>query len=372
MGEPGREVQTQPHETRVPLPKPDIGFVQRVLVVYAFGALFLLLIATVWFATKALLLAFASILVAILLSDASRAFERLLGLTRKGALGVVMLLVLVIFGLAGWLLAPQVVDQTNQLISQIPDSIQRLREYLERHPTFQQISRYLPPPEQMVSSVTSIASQAGGIFSGLLGAIGNALIILFVSVYLAAQPQVYLKGIVKLLPPDKRPRGWAVLNELAETLSLWLRGKLVSMAVVGVATATGLTLLGVPLGLALGLLAGLLDFIPYIGPILAAVPSVLIAFSQSPSLAFYVVLLFIGIQILEGYLLLPLVERKAVSLPPAMTITMQVLMGLAFGLTGIALATPFTAVLTVLVAMLYVEEALGDQVTLPTEKNKEM
>ncbi|WP_420473766.1 AI-2E family transporter [Noviherbaspirillum sp. ST9] len=151
-------------------------------------------------------------------------------------------------------------------------------------------------------------------------------------------------------------------------MSLWLRGKLLSMTVVGAATAIGLTILGVPLALALGLVAGLLDFIPYIGPVLAAIPALLIAFSQGPMLALYVILLFIVLQLLEGYLLLPLIERKTVSMPPALTITMQVLMGLAFGLAGIALATPLTAVVAVLVAMLYVEDVLDDRVNLPAEK----
>jgi len=131
--------------------------------------------------------------------------------------------------------------------------------------------------------------------------------------------------------------------------------------VVGAATATGLWLLEVPLALILGLIAGLLDFIPYLGPLMAGVPAALIAFSISPELGLYTVLLFAGIQLLEGYLLSPLIEAKTVSLPPALTIAMQILFGTMFGMAGIALATPLAAVLSVLITMLYVQDVLRDR-----------
>ncbi|TKI19934.1 AI-2E family transporter, partial [Bacillus pumilus] len=206
---------------------------------------------------------------------------------------------------------------------------------------------------------------AGSIFSGVLGTMADIVVALFVAVYLAANPRVYTNGIVALLPHRARPRAREVLNELRRVLGLWILGKLLSMLVVGVATAIGLSLLGVPVALALGLLASLLDFIPYIGSILAAAPAVLIAFTQSPMLALEVSALFLAVHALDGYVLLPLVERKTVSLPPALTISAQVLMGLAFGLGGVALATPLTAVAEVLIQMLYVQDALHDTRTPP-------
>jgi hypothetical protein len=151
------------------------------------------------------------------------------------------------------------------------------------------------------------------------------------------------------------------MDDIGDTLARWLIGKSLSMLIVGIATAGGLTLLGVPLGLILGIIAGLLDFIPYIGPILAGVPAVLIALSISPDLALYTVLLFLAIQTLEGYVLQPLVEARAVEIPPALTIVMQLVFGSLFGFAGIALATPLTAMLMVLVNKLYVEDILGDR-----------
>lgn len=346
----------------------DPAFLRRVLIVYGVGAVFLLLCLLLWFAASALLLVFSSILVAVLLHDACAVLERHLQLSRGLALGLVVMLGLGVFALMGWLLAPQIAVQVNQLVSDMPMALQRVRDYLQSHPPLQEIVRTLPPPEQILKDASSLLTRAGTVFSGLLGVLGNIVIVLFVAIYLAYRPRTYTNGVLKLLPLQRRARGRAVLQELGDTLSLWLRGKMLSMAVVGVATAIGLTILGVPLALALGLVAGLLDFIPYIGPILAGIPAVLVAFSQGPSLALYVILLFVALQLLQGYLLLPLVERKTVSMPPALTITMQVLMGLAFGLAGIALATPLTAVVAVLIAMLYVEDVLDDRVKLPSDK----
>ena len=186
-------------------------------------------------------------------------------------------------------------------------------------------------------------------------------------IYFAAQPFIYVNGIVTLVPKDKRARAREVLDEIGLTLSKWLFGKMCSMLLVGAFTAIGLTILGVPLALILGIIAGLLDFIPYLGPLMAGVPGVLIALTISPELAMYTVALFGFIQLAEGYLLQPLVEKKTVALPPALTITMQVLLGALFGLAGVALATPLTAVLAVLVSMLYVQDVLGDNVMTPSE-----
>ncbi len=343
-------------------------FIHKTFVVFAVGAIFVLVGTLLWHASHVLLLVFAGTLVAILLQDAGRQMRRWLPFSPTVSIVTVLILGLVALFAGGWLLAPKIGEQVMQLLQDLPDALQRLRNYLQSNPLLRHLVRWLPQPEQLATSAPSVAAQAGSLFSGALGGLANVIIIFFVSVYLALQPGPYIKGIIKLLPQHRRERGKEVLRELDDTLTYWLRGKLLSMLVIGVTTGVGLYLLGVPLALALGVVAGLLDFIPYLGPLLAAIPAVLIAFSQGVSAAFYVVLLFIGLQMLEGYLLLPLVERRTVSLPPALNITMQILLGLPFGLIGVALATPLTAVLIVLVEMLYVQDVLGDRVTLPTER----
>ncbi|MDP2246517.1 MAG: AI-2E family transporter, partial [Nitrosomonadales bacterium] len=147
---------------------------------------------------------------------------------------------------------------------------------------------------------------------------------------------------------------------IGENLSKWLVGKAISMIIVGTVTTIGLMALGMPLALMLGIIAGLLDFIPYLGPLIAAVPAIMIALVEDPALALYVALLFTGIQLLQSYLLEPFIVRKSVTLPPALTIFMQVLLGSLFGLIGVALAIPFTVVLKVLIEMLYLKESFSE------------
>lgn len=366
-------------------------FVYRVLIVYAVGIALLLAMALLRVAAPVLLLVFAAMLLAILLHGAARALshamERALNRSLPGgspaspvsspvslpitspvtspvpysmALALVLLLITLGLGAGGWLLAPQMSQQFDQIMVTLPTSFEALRLYLERFEWSRVFLRHLPPLESVIAGASETLLHFGSIFTGVVGALVNALIVIFVAVYLAFRPQTYVDGFLRLLPKVKRQRGKAVLHHLGDTLHSWLLGKLLSMVVVGIATSIGLLLLDVPLALALGLLAGLLDFIPYIGPLLAAAPAVLIAFSQSPALALWVAVLFVALQSTESYLLSPLVERKSVALPPALTITMQVLMGLLFGLPGVALATPLTAVMTELVKKLYVQGVLGD------------
>ena len=155
------------------------------------------------------------------------------------------------------------------------------------------------------------------------------------------------------------------MGVIDEALRRWLVGRFALMVINGALTAIGLKLLGIPLALTLGVLAGLLNFVPNFGPWIAAIPAVLIAFLQGPQQALYVAVLYLVLQSVDGYLLTPLVDRKSVELPPVLTITAQVVLGLAFGFIGILLASPLTAVTLILIKMLYIEDLLGDRM-MPT------
>jgi predicted PurR-regulated permease PerM len=342
-------------------------FLHRVALVNGLGIVFFLALAAVWFAADALLLIFACILFALLLYDTSRRLCVHLPISRNIALGLVVLLLFAVIGGGGWLMAPQISEQSGKLAATVPKSLAQLQSSLEHYGFLKSILGELPTAEQLRASVSAMLPRAGLFFSGVLGALGNVVIITFVGIYFAAQPFTYINGIVTLVPKGKRVRAREVLDEIGMTLSKWLFGKACSMLAVGAATATGLYVLGVPLAMILGIIAGMLDFIPYLGPLMAGVPAVLIALSISPDLALYTVGLFCAIQLAEGYLLQPLVEERTVALPPALTITMQVMLGTLFGLAGVALATPLTAVLAVLVSMLYVQDVLGDPVKTPSE-----
>jgi predicted PurR-regulated permease PerM len=184
------------------------------------------------------------------------------------------------------------------------------------------------------------------------------VIVIFFAVFLAAQPGVYVEGLLRLIPVRKRQRAREVLGSLSVVLQRWLVGQSALMLMMGILTFAGLSLLKVPLALPLALLSGILYFVPYVGAITAAVPALLIGLSVSAQMAAYVALLFVGIHAVEGYLVEPLVQNKAVYLPPALILFSQVLLALLAGPLGLAVATPLAAALVVAVKMLYVEDVL--------------
>ncbi|MEX5747448.1 AI-2E family transporter [Massilia sp. X63] len=334
---------------------------KRVSMISGIAILFIALAAAVVLAADALLLIFACILCAILLYKLSDMLAQRFPMHRRVALVIVVVALLAIVGIGSWVMAPQVSEQSSKLAKEVPAAVERLKTTVEQHPLMKRVVAELPPPEQIVKQMGNMVPNAGLFFGGVIGALGNVVIILFVGIYFAASPHTYTTGVIRLIPKTRRSRAREVQQELGNTLSSWLLGKAASMLIVGVATSIGLSMLGVPLALILGIIAGLLDFIPYLGPVMAGVPAVLLALSISPDLALYTVLLFVGIQLVEGYVLQPLIEAKAVDLPPALVIVMQLVFGTLFGFAGVALATPLAAGLAVLVKMLYIEDVLGDR-----------
>lgn len=187
-------------------------------------------------------------------------------------------------------------------------------------------------------------------------------------VYFAFSPNLYYEGAINLFPPNNQSRVREVLDTLGFNLRRWIVGRIIVMAINGGLTALGLWFLGVPLALPLGIITGFFNFIPNIGPFLAAIPAVLIAFTQSPTQALYTAILFFIIQNLEGFVLSPLVQQKAVELPPVLIIAAQLLLGILFGFIGVLLAVPVVAVVFVLVRMLYIEDLLGNETEVKGEQ----
>jgi predicted PurR-regulated permease PerM len=205
-------------------------------------------------------------------------------------------------------------------------------------------------------------SWAGSFFAGTVWITTSLFLVVFVGIYFAFAPDSYVNGLIQLLPIRARKRAEDILFLLGTTLRKWLIGQLVSMTVVGVLIGVGLYMLGVPLSLTLGVLAGILDFIPIVGPLLSSVPAILLGFLISPLHALYVVILYIIVNtFIESYLLVPLIQRYAVRLPPALALIVLVLMGRLFGFLGVLLATPLAAAALVLIKMVYVEDVLGDR-----------
>jgi predicted PurR-regulated permease PerM len=215
----------------------------------------------------------------------------------------------------------------------------------------------------------SLSGQLGAVtrylfsfLSSTVAVVTGLFLILVLSIYIGANPGFYKKGMLYMIPPASRPRASQVLTAIGMTLQRWLRAQLIAMAVIGVVTAAGLWALGVKGALALGLIAGLLEFIPMIGPLLSAVPAVAMGFLDSPQKALFVIILYTGIQLMENHILIPIVMKEGVDLPPVLTILGLSVMSIVFGFLGMLVAVPILAAILVAVKLLYVEDVMGDDV----------
>lgn len=187
-------------------------------------------------------------------------------------------------------------------------------------------------------------------------AFGGILIVVFLSIYLAADPQLYRRGVLALIPHRRRAQSAVVMDRVAEVLRKWLVTQLIAMLVIGAVTTTVLLILGVKAAFALGVLAGLFEFIPTVGPLLSAVPGIAMGFLDSPEKAAMVAVAYWGIQFLENHILIPLLMKGGMDLPPALTVITQALLALVFGFLGLMVAVPLLATVMVMVQVLYVDQ----------------
>jgi predicted PurR-regulated permease PerM len=260
-------------------------------------------------------------------------------------------------------LAPDVADQVRHLREELPKSAQATSTYISQFGWGRTLIDQLPSVDEVRGKVdpSILLSGVGGFFSSTLGAVGNFFIVILLAIYFASEPRFYVDGFTKLFPLPRRERVREIIGTIGETLRWWLIGKVGSMIFIGILTWIGLRIIGVPLALTLGLIAGLLSFIPNFGPILSAVPALLLAFIDSPITALYVLGLYIGVQLIESNVVTPIIERETVELPPALTIVSQLALAVLVGGLGLVLATPLLAVLMVIVQMVYIQDILGDR-----------
>lgn len=319
------------------------------LTVFAIASAFalLVLLIQVW------LLVFAGLLVAVLLSASADALSRRTTWSRGASLAIVLVCLALVIGVAARLLWPSIAAQADELVTRLPAAWSDLRSWIDDRP----LGAWLleRTADQDMVAPTRVVTRATGVLMTSATALGGLLVILFVGIYVAAEPELYRRGLRRLLPPSAHRRFDDVTREIGHVLRWWLVGKLLSMAIVGVLTTAGLWLLGVPLALVFGLLAMALTFVPNIGPLLSVVPPALLALSDAPWTAAYVVALYLAIQTVESYAITPMIQRRTVSLPPALTITAQVALGLMVGALGVAVATPLTATAMTAVRVLYLE-----------------
>jgi predicted PurR-regulated permease PerM len=283
------------------------------------------------------LLMFAAILVSLILRSTASGLRRVFPFL--GELSAFYLATILGVGLlagSGYMLGAQLRGELQDIWDQLSELFVPLEDWLG----LEDIEQWLVERGEELFSEISVLYWIVGVSSAMAGVIANAVLILAAAFYFGLQPQIYRGGLVMLLPPSLRPSAEGALDAISYGLRRWIMGQLVAMLLVGILTYVGLSLLGVPSALALAVIAGLLEFIPFIGPILAAVPALAIALAQSPQLALWVLALYVLIQQVESNLLTPIIQQRAVRLPPVATLFAVIASGLLFGFLGILLATP--------------------------------
>jgi predicted PurR-regulated permease PerM len=336
--------QTEPRQT-------EPTFLGKVLIV----VLVAVLVAAAWQLAIVIILGFGAIIVAVTLDNLSAPVAERLRISQHFALAlttVVLFLISVAF-LAAF--GTRAADQFALLAAQLPNAWQETRDWLNSW----ELGRWLLTiGEDAATGAASTILSALPLASGLLGGFANVALILVLGIYLAADSNTYVDGAIRLLPPSKRKRARQIVNAAGEDLRKWLLAMTLDMMFLGTVTGLGLYLIGVPVAFALGILSGISVFVPYIGPVVAIVPGLLIALSVSPGLALYAAIVYIVAQQLEGNIAMPLLQRWTVSMPPAVTLLAIVTFGVLFGLWGVLFATPLAVVTIRIIRMAYVEDVL--------------
>ncbi|HJL17601.1 MAG TPA: AI-2E family transporter [Sandaracinaceae bacterium LLY-WYZ-13_1] len=329
---------------------------RRVLAWSAVVAVALALIVLLPEAINILFAGFAGLVLGAVLSGLGSLVRRRTGWGRRRSLAVVFSgFAVLLAGFVTWTVlvtAPQV----EALAQDVPEALADLRGMLVEL-GLGQVAGLLAAPAQLLES-DSVRSRLFGIFSSGVGAVAGFFVILFIGIYTAIQPYLYVDAMVRLYPPHRRERIRRVAREVGVSLQRWVAGRAFSAGVIGLAIGISVWALGVPLPLSLGVLAALLSFIPNIGPALTVIPAGLLALTVSPTTALVVLGIYGGVQFLESYFLMPLVQEYAIEVPPAALLFTQALFGILFGILGVALAAPILAVGIVLTKSLYVEDRL--------------
>lgn len=340
---------------------PPAGeYARRALIVTSIVALYAVLLLVAWRVAQVLLLIFGGVLFGVFLRGLANQVAHYTRLPDGAALTAVVVGFLLL-GVGGLLaLAPQLTEGFAQLAEELPKAVERVRQYVAD-------AGWIGTAMDRVAGAGSEVSpemlaRVAGVFSTAIGAVSGVLIVLALGIYFAVSPRLYTRGLLHLVPTPRQERAAEFLAAVTRGLRWWLLGQFGSMAAIGSLITTGLFLLEVPAALTLGILAGVLTFIPFLGPVIAAAPAILIALLDSPMLAVYVTLLYIVAQSLEGYLITPMIQKRAVYMPPAVLLAAQLILGVWLGFLGVFLAAPLILVVLITVQMLYVEATLGQHV----------
>ena len=298
------------------IPRPET-LQRKTAVVVATSAAMTAVLFLLWTARVALLLLFAGVILAILLRAASRWIERQMRLSAGWALALLLFGSTLLITLGVWLRGSEISSQVDQLQQKLPTAMRQLMAMLPNFNWGRWLIRHGADLQQLPRLI-DVLPKVTGFLSSTLGLILGLLLVAYVGITLAAEPETYRKGIERLFTTEDRPRVNHVLDQIEQNLRRWLIARAASMCGVGLLVTTGLYVLHVPLAGTLGLFAAAMTFIPNLGPAISVIPPAILAFANSPKQALLVLILFGAVHAIEGWLLTPIAERSVVRLPPAL------------------------------------------------------
>jgi predicted PurR-regulated permease PerM len=333
-------------------------FVRRVLIVVGIAAF----AAALYLLSDILLLVFGSILFAVVLRAIARPIRKGTSMSERLALLAAGLGVVVVLAGTGFLFGAQINSQLASLMERLPAAAQKLSEAVPVSSVSDLVKG---------SSIGELLMNAFSWGTTLAGAVAALVVVIVAGIYIAISPDTYRTGAVMLFPRAYQERIAATLDDAGEALRLWLGGQLIAMILVGILIAAGLAIVGVPSALALGLIAGVTEFVPIVGPVIGAIPALLLAFTQDWATVWWTLAVFVVVQQIESNVIMPLVAGRAVAVPPAVGLFAVVAIGVLFGPLGLLLGYPLAIVIDVAVRRLYVRETLGEEVEIAGEQSRE-
>jgi predicted PurR-regulated permease PerM len=339
----------------MPRPASDdlVHYLHKVLITLAVAALGLILFR--WL--HVFMLAFGAALVAVFLRALADPIRRLTRLGEGASLAAAVAGVILIVSAVIWFVGAQIDKQWDQLAQALPAAWTALQKELAGFGWGQWLLERLDEARSASSgSLGPILGRIGRLTGSGFGAVTEIVVVLIAGVYFAAQPHLYHDNLLKLLPAGARGPVTEAVDETGRALKRWLLGTGAAMVSMGVIIAAGAALLGLPAPMALGLLAGLAEFVPIVGAAVSAVPGLLLAATKGPEMILWTLVFYVAAHQFEGHILIPLIQRRAVQAPPALTLFSVLGFGLLFGPLGVIFATPLAVVVLVLVRRLYLHE----------------
>jgi predicted PurR-regulated permease PerM len=310
-----------------------------------------------------LLLIFAAIILAIGCDGAAQAVMRRTGVSHGWALAGVGIALFGIIAAAIGLTTTRLAQQFQELVQTVIAAADRLQNWLQDIGVLDLVDTIDGSSDSLTGAAGNIMGQMMTMGMSVVGAMTSLLFLIVLAFFLSADPGLYRRGVLRLVPPGGRAVVADTFTAIAHAIRWWFLGQLVSMAFLGTTVGLGLFVMGVDLWFALAVLTALVTFVPFIGPLIATVPIVAVSFAESTQTGLIVLAGYIVIENIEGNVVTPMIQQRAVNLPPALLIGLQVLLGVVFGAIGLILAAPFTVMAMVAVQKLWVEHTLGEKVT---------